>query len=188
VILSAVVFGERISDGQWAAIALVCVGVLAISTTYREFAQLLRGSRTMLKRGLPQVLASAVLDAFWFVLFDHFLGPRQWLLFLILIRITAAATVGVCARITHTPLGLSRRDLDIAVNAGSVGVCDAIAFAAVSYGLSLTNHTSIVMVLSSAFSVPTLILARVFLRERMETQQKIAAGMIVCGIALVSIH
>jgi drug/metabolite transporter (DMT)-like permease len=188
VILSAVVFGERISSGQWAAIALVCVGVLAISTTFREFSQLLRGSRTMLTRGLPQVLASAVVDAFWFVLFDRFLGPRHWLLFLILIRVTAAFTVAVYAIITDTPLAIPRRDFAVAVNAGAVGICDAVAFAAVSYGLSLTNHTSIVMVLSSAFSVPTLILARVFLRERMEAQQKIAAGMIVCGIALVSIH
>jgi drug/metabolite transporter (DMT)-like permease len=188
VILSAVVFGERISDGQWAAIVLVLCGVLAISTTYREFAQVLRGSRSALARGLPQVLGSAVLDAFWFTLFDHFLGARHWLFFLILIRVISAFTVGVVAIITNTPLGISRRDTDIAMQAGAIGVCDAVGFAAVSYGLSLTNHTSIVMVLSSAFSVPTLILARVFLRERMERQQKIAAGMIICGIALVSIH
>jgi drug/metabolite transporter (DMT)-like permease len=188
VILSAVVFGERISGGQWAAIALVACGVLAISTTFREFSQAVRGSGSVMRRGLPQVLASAVLDAFWFVLFDHFLGARHWLLFLILIRATAALTVAVYAMVTDTPLAISRRDSDLAIHAGAVGVCDAVAFAAVSYGLSLTNHTSIVMILSSAFSVPTLILARVFLRERMETQQKIAAGMIVCGIALVSIH
>ena len=188
VILSAVVFGERISDGQWAAIALVCLGVIAISTTFREFSQALRGSRSMLARGLPQVLASAVLDAFWFVLFDHFLGARHWLFFLILIRLTATFTVAVCAILTNTPLAIPRRDADVAMHAGAIGICDAIAFAAVSYGLSLTNHTSIVMVLSSAFSVPTLILARVFLRERMETQQKVAAGMIICGIALVSLH
>jgi drug/metabolite transporter (DMT)-like permease len=188
VILSAVVFGERISGGQWLAIVIVCCGVLAISTTARELSQVLRGSRSAMVRGLPQVLASAVLDAFWFVLFDHFLGARDWLFFLILIRVMSSFTVAVFAIATDTPLAISRRDMDIAINAGAIGVCDAVAFAAVSYGLSLTNHTAIVMVLSSAFSVPTLILARIFLRERMETQQKIAAGMIVCGIALVSLH
>lgn len=181
VILSAVVFGEHISGGQWVAIVIVLVGVLAISTTLED----LRSSTT---RGLPNVLSAAVAFALWLVFLDKFLGVRDWLLFLILIRAIAAVTVAVYAAITGESLRIPRGDADVARYVGLIGLCDAAAFASVSYGFSATTHTSIVAVLSSAFSVPTLLLARVFLRERMATQQKIAAGMIICGIALVSIR
>jgi drug/metabolite transporter (DMT)-like permease len=181
VVLSAVVFGEHISGGQWAAIGVVLCGVLAISTTLKD----LRQATT---RGLPNVLSAAVAFAFWLVLLDKFLGVRDWLFFLIIIRSIAAATVAIYATVVGESLWIPRRDADVAIYVGLIGFCDAAAFAAVSYGFSATNHTSIVAVLSSAFSVPTLILARVFLRERLATHQKIAASMIVCGIALASIH
>ena len=68
------------------------------------------------------------------------------------------------------------------------GLSLTAAFAAVTYAFSATTHTSIVAVLSSTFSLPTLVLARLFLRERLATTQKLAAGVIITGIALVSIH
>jgi drug/metabolite transporter (DMT)-like permease len=188
VVLSAVVFGEHISRGQWIAIAVVIIGVLAISTTLQDFSQALRGARSGATRGLPNVLSAAVAFAFWLVLLDKFLGPRDWLFFLIMIRVTAAFTVAVYAILTNESLAIPRADSDLWSYVGLIGFCDAAAFAAVSYGFSYTSHTSIVAVLSSAFSVPTLILARLFLGERMERHHKIAASMIICGAALVAIH
>ncbi|HVV36872.1 MAG TPA: EamA family transporter [Acidimicrobiales bacterium] len=186
VLLSAVVFGEHVSKGQCVAIAVVICGVVAISTTFGDVSTMLVGRRVGAMPGLRLVAASAVADAFWFVLFDRFLGPRDWLFFLVLIRVTAAFTVGVYAIVTGEALTVP--SLRVAPYIGLIGVCDAAAFAAVSYGFSATTHTAIIVVLSSAFSVPTLVLARVFLRERMATHQKIAASMIICGIALVSIR
>jgi len=40
---------------MWLAIVIVCCGVLAISTTAKELSQVLRGSRSVMVRGLPQV-------------------------------------------------------------------------------------------------------------------------------------
>ena len=188
VVLSALVFGEHITGPQWAAIIVVIVGVLAISTTLPELAQVVRGSRGRMTRGLPHVLVAAVAFAFWDVALNRFLGVRDWLFFLIMIRVAAAFTIGVYAIVTNASLALPRRAPALAAWVSLVGLTDAAAFGAVTYGFSATTHTSIVAVISAAFSVPTLVLARVFLRERLATQQKIAAGIIVCGIALVSVH
>lgn len=188
VVLSSVFFGERISNGQWIAIVVVIVGVLVISTTIDGFTSALHEAAGGVTRGLPQVLSAAVAFAFWLVLLDQFLGVRDWLLFLIVIRVTAAVTVAVYARVTHEPLALPRGDRTLPVYVSLIGVCDAVAFAAVSYGFSATTHTSIVAVLSSTFSLPTLVLARVFLKERLARSQTVAAGVILAGIAMVSLY
>ena len=188
VILSSVFFGERISNGQWIAIVVVLAGVLVISTTIEGFTSALREASGGATRGLPQVLSAAVAFAFWLVLLDQFLGVRDWLLFLIVIRVTAAVTVAVYAKLTNEPLALPAGDRSLVTYVSLIGCCDAIAFAAVSYGFSATSHTSIVAVLSSTFSLPTLVLARVFLKERLAPSQKVAAGVILVGIALVSVY
>jgi drug/metabolite transporter (DMT)-like permease len=186
VLLSAAVFGEHITGMQWFAIVVVLGGVIAISTNLTEFTQALHGPRAT--RGLPNVLSAAVAFACWLVLLDKFLGPRDWLFFLIVIRVTAALTVAVYAKVTGEPLKIPRADADVARFVGLIGVCDAAAFGAVSYGFSATTHTSIVAVLSAAFSLPTILLARAFLGERLVTSQKFAAAVILTGVAMVSIH
>ena len=85
-------------------------------------------------------------------------------------------------------MALPAGDRSLVTYVSLIGCCDAIAFAAVSYGFSATSHTSIVAVLSSTFSLPTLVLARVFLKERLAPSQKVAAGVFLVGIALVSVY
>jgi drug/metabolite transporter (DMT)-like permease len=188
VVISSVLFGEKISNGQWVAIVVVLLGVIAISTTLDGLLTALRGSRSALMRGLPNVVSAAVAFAFWLVLLDRFIGVRDWVFFLVVIRATAAATVAVYARATGESLRLPVEQSDLPAYVASIGLCDAAAFAAVTYAFSATTHTSIVAVLSSTFSLPTLVLARVFLRERLAPTQKIAAGVIIVGIALVSVY
>jgi drug/metabolite transporter (DMT)-like permease len=121
------------------------------------------------------------------VLFDHFIGERDWVFLLLAIRSIAAVTVACCARITHQTLKLTGDQLKLTTPLALIGVADVAAFSAVSYGFSATTYTSIVALLSSAFSLPTLILARVFLKERLVSSQKIAAAVILVGIALVTL-
>jgi transporter family protein len=187
VVLSAAFFGERITGAQWVAIVIVIAGVLVISTTPGELGEAIRSAHGARVPGLTQVLSAAVAFAFWLVFLDRFIGVRDWVLFLLVIRATAAVTVAVFALATHEPLGFGD-DYSVMSWVALIGLCDAAAFSAVSYGFSATTHTSIVAVLSSTFSLPTLFLARVFLKERLVTTQKIAAGVIIAGIALVSLY
>lgn len=188
VFLSAVVFGERINGYQWMAISVVLVGVILISTNPSDLRRVLREGGQQQTAGLPQVLGAGVAYAFWLVLFDRFLNGRDWVFFLLMIRITAACTLASYAAITNGSIAIPRPlRRPLRGYLGSIGLLDVAAFAAVSWGFSATTHTSVITVLSSAFSVPTLLLARIFLDERLIRPQKIAAGVILAGIALVSI-
>jgi drug/metabolite transporter (DMT)-like permease len=69
-----------------------------------------------------------------------------------------------------------------------IGLCDIGAYSAVAFGFGATSHPSVIVVLSSTFSLPTLLLARVFLKERLGHTQKLAACTILAGTVLVALR
>jgi drug/metabolite transporter (DMT)-like permease len=188
VVVSAVAFGEHIPGRQWTAIVVVLLGVLLISTDPADLTRVVRNRADRDAEGIREVLSAAVAYAFWLVLLDHFIGERDWVFFLLVIRSTASVTVAVYARATRQPLTLRSAHRSLAIPLGWIGLFDVAAFSAVSYGFSATTYTSIVALLSSAFSLPTLLLARVFLKERLVSAHKIAASAILVGIALVTLN
>jgi drug/metabolite transporter (DMT)-like permease len=186
VIVSAIFFGEAIPTGQWLALAVIFVGIVLISTDPREIGGVLRGRVTHAADGVPEIVAALVVYSGWLILLDRFLSGRPWILFMLLIRATAAVTLFIYARATRVSLRVGRRDLWLSV--GLIGLCDVGAFSSVAFGFSHTAHAGVIAVLSATFSLPTLVLARLFLRERLTSVQQLAACSILGGVALVSLR
>ena len=105
---------------------------------------------------------------------------------MLVIRSVAAITLVFYAGVVHTRLLVPRRSLWLPL--ALVGVCDVGAYSAVAYGFSASPQTSVVAILSSTFSLVTLLLARLFLKERLTPLQKASAFTIVTGIVLVSVR
>lgn len=181
---STVFFGEHIPAFAWAGIAVVVLGVLAISVDPGELTSVLRGRVPRATAGLPEITSALVVYSLWLVLLDHFFDGRDWIMFMLIIRSVSAATLFVYARVRHRPLGVQERSLWRYLVL--IGLFDVGAFASVAYGFSHTSHTSVVAVISSAFSVPTLLLARAFLNERLSRSQLLAAGTIICGVVVLA--
>ena len=55
---------------------------------------------------------------------------------------------------------------------------------AISLGYAETSHTSLIALLSGGFSLPTLALARLFLRERLTATQT-AGGIVIVGAVMI---
>jgi uncharacterized membrane protein len=68
-----------------------------------------------------------------------------------------------------------------------IGLCETAAYLAISIGYSKTSFTSVVALLSGAFSLPTIILARAFLKEKITTLQTLGGVVIIIGIMLLAI-
>jgi drug/metabolite transporter (DMT)-like permease len=186
-LLSALVFGERISVGKWLAIGVVFAGVILISTDPRDLRRTLRAGNTDLPPGLPEIAVALVAFSFWLLALDRFIGDRDWVFFMLAIRIAETITLVAYARATRRPLGLAQHG-PLMPYVSLIGCCDVIAFSAVAYGFSATTQTSIVAMLSSTYSLLTVVLARIFLQERLRGPQKLAAGIILTGIVLVSVN
>jgi drug/metabolite transporter (DMT)-like permease len=68
-----------------------------------------------------------------------------------------------------------------------IGLGETIAYLAISLGYSKSSYTSVVALLSGCFSVPTVILAHIYLKERITRIQEISIAMIIAGIVLLSV-
>jgi drug/metabolite transporter (DMT)-like permease len=183
-IWSALFFHEAIPDTRQLAIVIVFAGILAISADPRDIAKVLRkGSHSV--RGLPEILAATVMYSFWLVLLDNFIHGRSWVFFLLIIRIFAALTLLIYSLIRHMSLSVKNRKLWKYLVL--IGIFDVAAYAFVAYGFSRTSLTSVVALLSSCFSLPTMILAWIFLKEKITPLQTLAAFTIIVGVVLIAI-
>jgi len=68
----------------------------------------------------------------------------------------------------------------------AVGLIDTLAFLCFTFGINVAGETGIVAVLSSLFSVITILLARLFLKERLAFSQWAGIGLLLLGVGLVS--
>jgi drug/metabolite transporter (DMT)-like permease len=66
-----------------------------------------------------------------------------------------------------------------------IGVFETLAYFSISIGYSMTTKTSVVALLSGAFSLPTIILARLFLKEKVTALQTLGSIIIIVGIMLL---
>lgn len=185
VLLSAVFLHEHIAPHSWIAILVVFAGILLISSDPRELRGSLRHINKRVK-GIPDVAAAMLLYSFWLFFFDKFLQDKNWVFPLLVIRIVAVLTLFVYAKTRKISLAVGDRGLWKFL--ACIGVFDVAAFAFVSYGFSNSSHTSVIAVLSATFSVPTIILAALFLKEKIRPYQIAAIALILSGVVLVALN
>ncbi len=68
----------------------------------------------------------------------------------------------------------------------AVGAVDTLAFLSYTLGVNASGETGLVAVLSSLFSAVTILLARIFLNERLTWLQWAGVGLTLLGIGFVS--
>jgi drug/metabolite transporter (DMT)-like permease len=97
--------------------------------------------------------------------------------------LTFLVALGLMVRSGSRPVRLEREVWPFAVGAA---ILDTIAFLCFSVGVSGT-YVSVVTALSSIFSAVTVLLAWIFLRERLSMSQWVGVAGLLVGVLLVSI-
>lgn len=184
-ILSAAVFAEQIPLGRWVAFAIVFAGVLLISGDLKALAEVLagRGQKHESIGGLREIVLAVTLYSVWLLALDNFINGAYWVPFLLVIRIFSTVSLLLYARLRRIKLGVA--DASVWKFLVLIGLCDVAAFGFLSFGYSATQYVSIVTMLSAAFSLPTIVLARFFLHERTTALQTLGAFVVVAGVALL---
>lgn len=183
--LSAAVFHEHLTQSQQLAMIIIFCGILLISTSPWDLMKLMKGRSKHKTDGLPEILLAVGTYSIWLLALDQFLSGRDWLPFLLGIRILSTVTLFVYAMLTGRKLLVRKHGMWPYLI--GIGLFDVFAFASVAYGFSVTTHTAIVAVLSASFSIPTIILARIFLRELVTPLQTLATCAILAGIVMLTI-
>lgn len=181
-LISFAFLGEHATQLAVVALVIIFAGNIWLNVDLRE---LLHTKRVKLGPGLTEVGLATVLAAFWTIGWDKFVNRRDAVtsaLFMYAFMTLAAVLLAKALRtkdVTKLPSG--KKFLFM------MGLGEAVAYLAISWGYSRTSLTGVVALISGAFSVPTIILAYLFLKERLTRLQLYAIAVIIVGIVLVSV-
>jgi uncharacterized membrane protein len=186
----AIASGERITALRGVGLAVTLVGVILAATTFTPPAaspvnETATKETAHLSKGVGWALLAALGFGvlFWFLGFYVVpaVGPTVsvWV-----IRLTSFSVLALAAIPAGQSLNLPRGGVWWLLAA--VGFLDTAAFVANNAGLH-TGQVSVVSVLASLYGAVTVLLAWIFLREKLERTQWLGIVLIFVGIVLVSI-
>lgn len=179
--ISIVVFGEDASAHRLLALFVIFAGVILISLDIKG----LRSKNLTFVPGLKEVGAATILAAIWTLGWDKFVGSRDWLVYALFMYVFMTLAAFVIAKLLRVRLSGVKSNLWIFL--AGIGLGETVAYAAISLGYASTSLTSVVALISGAFSLPTIILAYIFLKERVTAIQTAGTLVVVAGIIILSI-
>ena len=181
--------GERIHLLQGIGLAVTLAGVILASTSFAVLRAKTNEAGAIESGHLSKGVGWAIAAALGFGVMFWFLGYH------VLPVVAAPVSVWVMRLTSIVALGLvalpARQSLKLPSGLVwwglfAAGILDTSAFLANNAGLRL-GQVSVVSVLSSLYGAVTVLLAWIFLRERLEISQWLGIVMIFVGIVLVSL-
>jgi drug/metabolite transporter (DMT)-like permease len=197
----ALISGERIHAIRAAGLAVTLLGVILAATSFAQKKSTsaeknpehanapadpeTETSRAHLSTGVGSAICAALGFGvlFWFLGF-HVVPAVGSAVSVWVMRLTALVALALAAGPTRQTLKLPRGKVWWLLLA--VGILDTAAFVVNNAGLS-TGQISVVSVLASLYGAFTVLLAWIFLHERLQRSQWLGIVLIFIGIVLVSI-
>jgi drug/metabolite transporter (DMT)-like permease len=187
-VILAILSGEALSQWRILGIAAAMIGVVLAATSFGPTSAPKAASPAVnshLTRGAGYALAAAIGFGVLFWVFGfHIIPVFGGLVPVWLGRLCTPILLVALAKPLRQSLQVPRGKVWWLVV--GVGVVDTVAYVAATVGLA-THQVAIVTVLASLFSTVTVMLAWLFLRERLAWSQWVGIATIFVGITLVSL-
>ena len=175
-ILYDLLTGNRLSFCQGAGIVLAIGGIVLLTE-----GKISLNKKTYLTASAGFAVAGAFFFGLYFIFID--LASNQdpyWAA--CFSRVATITIIGTGIAIKRPTYHLTKSDVSIIVVIGLFDACGVVAFnMATTFGL-----VGIVSVIASLYPIITIMLARIFLKEKMNTFQKIGVLGAMAGVALIS--
>lgn len=183
VLISVFIFGEIVGSATLAVLALIFLGIMLINLDKESLA--VRRFKFLRIPGMKDILTAVSLASIWTILWGRFVAGKDWLVYAAIMYLFMSITILLISLVKRVNLKILEKK--IWKYFLLIGFAEVIAYVGVSLGYSLTTHLSIVAVLSAAFSVPTVVLAHIFLKERVTKLQIMGTSLVIIGVVLVSL-
>ncbi len=182
-LLSVAFFGEILTGNLLISLVIVFAGIMMLNLDPAALKE--RRIALVSIPGFKEVGLATLFAAGWTILWKQFVTGQDWLWFALYMYVFMTVAMLLYAWVRRISLRISLSSVWIYLFL--IGLFETGAYIAISYGYSRTPLTSVVALLSGAFSLPTIVLARIFLKERVTRFQTIGSLIIVLGIVLVSL-
>lgn len=182
-ILAVIFLKEVFSIVELLAIGLIILGIWLVSSDLK----LSLSKKINLKKGGKEGLIAMFgwgLMAFLFIFASKNYGG--WYLSIMIMRVFTILLVSLFSAFFKKNLVIKKKNFSILKLILPIGLFDALGFFSLNFG-SLIGQASIVSPISSSFSVITVILGIVFLKEKLITSQIFGILSVIAGIVILSI-
>lgn len=181
VILSIIFFGEALTLLQSFAIILIFFGIFLTSIIWGDFKKSIKGG---FSTGIKESIASMICWGIGFTLLKITVDSLGTIIPIVFFRLFSVVIILMI--LLRKKLKLVFKPIHLLLIIVFSGILDVFGLLTYNTGIT-TEFVSIVAPISSAFPVVTIILAYIFLKERMVLNQKIGAAFILTGLILISI-
>lgn len=190
-VLLSFLSGEVISQERGIGIGAVMLGVILAATSFSSMAhssdtELALQAKRKLTSGVSwALLAAAGYGILFWILGFHVTPILGGIIPVWLVRLTTISTLALFTLPLKQPLTLPRGPVWWYITA--VAILDTLAFITATIALGNGQNVAIVSVLISLFSAVTVVLAWIFLRDRLHWNQWLGIVVIFIGIVLVNL-
>lgn len=192
VLVSFFLFGEIITTGRWIGLGIILLGTVLVSFQLQKTEMGL--SVKNMTKGLPEAIAAMIIWGFFFPLWDWFLTYQGegWIFSLTSVTIAEIAgafiLIYLFSKAKKIPTDIWVKEKQVWFWLALIGIFTTTGSLFVAWGYRFTTITSAVVVLSAAYSLPTVILARIFLKEKLAANQLIGVAAIIAGLIVLAMY
>lgn len=180
-ILSIVFFREAVSGYLGIGLLVIFSGILLINLDIDALKTKQFGFLRI--PGMKEIAIATILASIWTLFWDQLVVGNDWLSYTFYMYLFMTIAILLFARFSKISLSITKPQAWKYLVL--IGICEIGGYLAISWGYSMTSNTSVVALLSGGFSLPTIFLARIFLKERVKLSQTIGGLIIVVGIMLI---
>lgn len=181
-IVSIVILGEVVGALIVPVLAIIFTGVILLSIDFRS---LRLGSLASSTGGLGEIILATFLAAVWTLGWDRFVSGNDWVSFALCMYGFMTVVIFIVAKYWKVSLVVPRSKFSALQFLIYIGIAEMVAYAAISFGYSLTDKTSVIALISGAFSLPVIFLARIFLGEQPTFLQTLGSILVILGVVLL---
>ncbi len=174
--------GQRLSAIQTVGVLMILAGVTLASLNWSE----IQGRRFQLSSGVKEAIAGAFFFGIYWNVSEIIVEEVGWLVS------TALIKLGIVVFMLLFSI-LSKRGMGLAGTAGKnifaifvIGMVEAGAVAVVNYGLTI-GDAILITPIASALSIVTILLAIIFLKDKITKPQGLGIATAVVGIVVTGI-
>lgn len=182
VLLSIIFFNEILKTNQIIGITLIILGIPLLSINLSEFLEnKIFNVFTGTKEGLIAMFGWG-LALFLIIPASRNLG---WFLPVFIVRLSMILFLAIYIIFSKRSFKINFQPPTLAILL-LIGLLDMVAFFAYSFGVE-KEYASIVAPIAASFPLVTIILARVFLKERLALNQVLGIASVIIGLISISI-
>ncbi|MDB5189978.1 MAG: hypothetical protein JWN49_304 [Parcubacteria group bacterium] len=182
-LISILFLGEQVRGIVAIGLLVIFGGIMLMNVDWGALRE--RKMRFLGVPGFPEVAVATVLAAIWTLGWNSFVGGIDWLAYAVAMYVFMTVALLLYALVRGVSLRVPVRGAWKYLVL--IGIFESAAYILISWGYSVTTFTSVVAVLSGAFSLPTIIGARVWLKEHTVPAQLWGSLLIVLGVILIAL-